>query len=133
MSDFRIGRFGLTDSDLIIQDIVEGDIIRMADRVIDILRSKYLVSPIKYQGLQRLELLEMPEGALREAIFNAIIHKDYTGAHIQMKVYDDRIEIWNQGKLPDNWTIDNLLASHPSQPRNRNIAQVFYKAGFIES
>jgi hypothetical protein len=56
----------------------------MADRVIEILRSKYLVSPIRYLGLQRVEELEYPEEALREAILNSIVHKDYTGAPIQM-------------------------------------------------
>ena len=49
----------------------------------DILRSKYLISPIRYAGLQRIEELEYPEDALREAILNAIVHRDYTGAPIQ--------------------------------------------------
>ena len=71
--------------------------------------------------------------ALREAIFNSIIHKDYTGPHIQMKVYDDRITIWNDGMLPDGITVDSLMKEHASRPRNKNIAAVFYRAGFIES
>lgn len=105
----------------------------MADRVIELLKSKYLISPIRYEGLQRIENLEIPEDALREAIFNSIIHKDYTGAHIQMKVWDDRVELWNEGGLPFDMSIDNLLENHSSKPRNVNIASVFYKAGFIES
>ena len=88
---FKIGRFGETDFDLIIQDIVDGNILTMADRVIEILKSKYLVSPIRYQGLQRIEKLEYPEDALREAILNAIVHKDYTGAPIQLSVYSDKL------------------------------------------
>ena len=70
---------------------MECDLIRMADRVVELLKSKYLISPIHYEGLRRIEDLEIPEDALREAIFNAIIHKDYTGVHIQMKVWDDRV------------------------------------------
>ena len=105
----------------------------MADRVMEVLRSKYLISPIHYEGLQRIEPLEIPEDALREAIFNAIIHKDYTGVHIQMRVYNDRIELWNQGRLPDELTPEKLLERHSSFPRNKNIAEVFYRAGFIES
>jgi ATP-dependent DNA helicase RecG len=81
---FKIGRFGESDHDLMFQDVVEGNILTMADRVIEILRSKYLVSPIRYLGLQRVEELEYPEEALREAILNSIVHKDYTGAPIQM-------------------------------------------------
>ena len=115
------------------QDIVSGDIIRMADRVVEVLKSKYLISPIHYEGLQRIEPLEIPEDALREAIFNAIIHKDYTGVHIQMRVYNDRIELWNQGRLPAELTPEKLLERHSSYPRNKNLAEVFYRAGFIES
>jgi len=131
--EFRIGRFGINDTDLMFQDVVGGNIIQMADRVIEILKSKYLISPIHYKGLQRIEPLEIPEDALREAIFNSIIHKDYMGVHIQMKVYADRITLWNEGKLPEGYTIRKLLGKHSSKPRNKNIADVFYKAGFIES
>ena len=131
--DFRIGRFVKGDTDLIFQDSVGGDYIRMADNVIDLLKSKYLISPIHYEGLQRIEPLEIPEDALREAIFNAIIHRDQTGAHIQMKVYNDHIELWNDGGLPEGFTIDTLLGKHNSKPRNKNLAEIFYKAGFIES
>jgi ATP-dependent DNA helicase RecG len=99
----------------------------------EVLKSKYLISPIHYEGLQRIEPLEIPEGALREMIFNSIIHKDYTGVHIQMKVYADRLELWNDGVLPDGYTVDTLLGDHASKPRNKNIAAVFYRAGFIES
>ena len=133
LCDFRIGRFGRSSADLMFQDSVEGDLIRMSDRVIDILRSKYLISPIHYEGLVRAEPLEIPEDALREVILNAIIHKDYTGPHIQMKVWNDRIEIWNKGRLPEDWTVETLLEDHDSEPRNRNIANVFYRAGFIEN
>ena len=133
LCDFRIGRFGADETDLMFQDVISGDLIRMADRVVDVLRSKYLISPIHYEGLLRIEPLEIPEDALREAIFNAIIHKDYTGVHIQMRVYNDRIELWNQGRLPDELTPAKLLERHASYPRNKNIAEVFYRAGFIES
>lgn len=131
--EFRIGRFGVNESDLMFQDSIDGNIIQMTDRVMEVLKSKYLISPIHYEGLQRIEPLEIPEGALREMIFNSIIHKDYTGVHIQMKVYADRLVLWNDGVLPDGYTVDTLLRDHASKPRNKNIAAVFYRAGFIES
>ncbi len=68
---FKIGRFGDSDHDLRFQDIIEGNIFEMPDKVIETLRAKYLVSPIRYEGLQRIEELEYPEEALREAILNA--------------------------------------------------------------
>ena len=130
---FKIGRFHTDESDLIIQDVIEGNIIQMASRVVDTLRTKYLLSPIHYEGLQRVEQLEVPEKALRELIYNSVAHKDYTGPAIQMRIYDRCIELWNYGLLPKELTPADLLKKHSSYPRNHNIATVFYKAGFVES
>ena len=130
---FKIGRFIDGDDDLRFQDVVEGNILQMADKVMDILKSKYLISPIHYEGLQRIEKLEVPEEALREAIFNAIIHKDYTGAPIQLSVYNDKLILWNEGRLPEDFTVETLLGKHPSRPYNKNVADIFFKAGFIEA
>lgn len=131
--EFKIGRFHTAESSLIIQDVIEGNILQMADKVMRTLKSMYLVSPIHYEGLQRIEELEIPEEALREVIYNAIVHKDYTGSPIQMRVYDNHIEIWNDGLLPDSLTTQQLFQQHSSHPRNKNIANAFFKAGFIES
>lgn len=59
-------------------------------------------------------------------------HKLYSGASIQMHVYDDRIEVWNEGLLPEGYTPETLLRRHSSRPRNKNIAFAFFKAGFID-
>jgi ATP-dependent DNA helicase RecG len=80
---FKIGRFGNSPTDLIAQDVVEGNILYMADKVLDILKTKYLVRPISYEGLKRNEPLEYPEPALREAILNAFLCK---GLHINSYV-----------------------------------------------
>ena len=130
---FKIGRFHTDESDLIIQDVIEGNLIQMASRVMEVLRTKYLLSPIHYEGLQRIEQLEIPDKALRELIYNAISHKAYTGPAIQMRIYDRSIELWNYGLLPKELTPAALLQKHSSYPRNHNIANVFYKAGFVES
>ena len=131
--NFKIGFFGRDDADLIFQDLIEGNILKMCDTVVETLKAKYLISPIHYEGLQRIEPLEIPEDALREAIFNSIIHKDYMGVAIQMKVWRDRIELWNYGRLPEELTIAKLHEPHASNARNKNIAFAFYKAGFIEA
>ena len=73
--DFRIGRFRNDESDLITQDVVEGNILQMVNRIIELLRSKYLLSPIHYEGITRIEQLEIPEDVLREAICNALLCK----------------------------------------------------------
>ena len=131
--EFKIGRFRKDEADLITQDVVEGNIIQMTDRVVDILKTKYFTSPIHYEGMQRIEKLEVPEDALREILYNAIAHKDYMGAPIQMRVWDDYVEVWNEGSLPKGLTPEALLRHHSSHPRNKNIAYTFFKAGFIES
>lgn len=79
-----------------------------------------------------IEIVVTPS-TMREAICNAIVHRDYMGVHTQMKVYDDSIMLWNEGKLPEGINQEKLFAEHASQPRNRNIANAFYKAGFIET
>lgn len=132
-SYFKIGKFGISDSDLKFQDTVEGNIFEMADKVIRLLKERYLVSPITYNGIQRIEKLEYPEAALREAILNSIVHKDYTGTTIQLSVYDDKLMLWNPGKLPLDIPLDQIKEKHSSHPRNKNIAEIFFRAGYIES
>lgn len=130
---FKIGRFGHSPADLLHQDIVEGNILYMADKVLDILKNKYLIRPITYEGLQRVELLEYPEDALREAILNAIIHKDYSSTYIFLRVYPDKLTLFNPGRLPEGYDIERFKREHTSKPRNRHIADVFFKAGLIEA
>ena len=130
---FKIGRFGKDEADLMFQDVIEGNIIQMADRVMEVLQAKYLVSPVRFEGMQRYETLEIPKEAMREILYNAIAHKDYTGPDIQMHVYDDHIEVWNEGELPEGYTEEILMGRHSSKPRNRNIANTMFKAGFIDT
>ncbi len=132
-ASFRIGRFGASQADLIFDDYIACPLIRMPEKVMQTLRSRYLVAPIRYEGLQRIEPMEIPEDALREIICNAIVHRDYRDTFTQMRVYDDHIELWNSGVFPPEITVDNLMSPHESRPRNELIAKVFYLAGFIEN
>jgi ATP-dependent DNA helicase RecG len=131
---FKIGRFrGSDPTDLIIQDRVEGNLFTMFDGVIDFLKSKYLLSPISYRGMQRVETLEIPEKAIREVVLNALIHRDYTNSSaISFRVYDTTVSIWNTGEL-ENLQIEDLVREHDSYPRNPLIADIFYRAGYIEA
>jgi ATP-dependent DNA helicase RecG len=76
-----------------------------------------------------------PVEALREALVNAICHRDYTlpGGAISLAIFDDRLEIWSDGTLPFGITISDLKRDHPSRPRNPLIASVLYKRGLVES
>lgn len=123
-----------TDSDLIFQDEISGSLILQAEKTIDLLKTKYTEALIKYSGIQRLESFPYAEMALREAVLNAIIHKDYSsGVPIQIKVYQNKLVIYNTGKLPFELTPEKFLGVHPSIPANPDIANTFFRAGFIES
>jgi ATP-dependent DNA helicase RecG len=132
-SYFKIGKFGVSDTELKFQDTVEGNIFDMVEAVITLLKQRYIISTISYEGIQRIERPEYPDAAIREAILNAIVHKDYTDSTIQMSIYNDKIILWNPGKLSEDLTIEKLKSKHPSRARNKNVAEVFFKAGYIES
>jgi Putative ATP-dependent DNA helicase recG C-terminal/Winged helix-turn-helix DNA-binding len=103
-------------------------------KTLDLMHTKYLKAYISYHGLQRRETFLFPDAALREALLNAVVHKDYSsGIPIQISVYDDRIVLWNSGDLPENWTLAKLLGKYPSCPFNPLIANAFFRAGYIES
>lgn len=129
----KIGYFE-ANADLRFQDEIHGDILTQANKALDVLKAKYLKALITYEGLQRVETYPVPEEALREAILNAVAHKDYSsGAPIQISVYSDKIMIWNSGQLPQGWSIDTMLGKHQSLPFNPDIANVFSLAGMIEA
>ena len=130
---YRIGRFGASQADLIFDDNISCPLIMMPERVMRTLRSRYLVPIMQFVGLDRKEPLEIPEEALREIICNAIIHKDYRSTFIQMRVWTNKVELWNPGKLPEDFTIETLMQPHTSVQRNELIAKVFFLAGFIEN
>jgi len=129
----KIGKF-LTETEILTTDIVEGNLFAQLNNTLEILRTKYLVSTIKFEGIYRRDILEYPYEALREAIINALIHRDYLGtSNIQIRVYNDKLIIMNEGKLPPEVPIEKLKTNHLSKPRNRLLAKIFYDAGLIES
>ena len=129
----KIGFFR-TDSDLLFQDEIHGNLFEQVEKTVDFLLTKYTKALISYEGLTRVETYEYPKDALREAVLNAVAHKDYTGPYpIQISVYPDKIMIWNYGRLPENWTVEDLLDKHSSQPRNPDIATAFFRSGYVES
>ena len=84
--------------------MIGGDLFTQVDKSLDLLQTKYLRAGISYQGSQRLERFPIPEAALREAVINAIAHKDYGALiPIQISVYDHKLIIWNAGQLPPDW------------------------------
>jgi ATP-dependent DNA helicase RecG len=83
--------------------------------------------------LERQEKWEYPPKAIREALANAIAHRDYwSTAKVQVRIFDDRIEFWNPGRLPEGWTAKTLTERHESQPPNPLIAKQFFWVKYVE-
>ena len=129
----KIGRFGAGASDLRFQEVCEGNLITILREVMEQLEKKFLIKPVRFEGIHRIEELEYPAAALREMLLNALAHRNYMGSMTQMGIYDHKLTLWNSGVLPDELTIEQLFQSHRSIPRNPLIAEVCYKAGYIDS
>ncbi len=83
---------------------------------------------------ERVDEPLFPVAALREALVNAICHRDYShpGGGISLAIYDDRLEIWSDGTLPFGLRVEDLKQDHLSRPRNPLVAGVFYRRGLFE-
>ena len=130
------GAYGANKSDdIIYQDEIHGPLILQADKVVDLVYTKYLKALTSYEGIQRVETFMAPREAFREIILNAINHKYYeSGNPIQVSVYDDRIVVFNQGRWPEDIDLaDVYTRKHSSYPHNPNLSKVFFNAGEIEA
>jgi len=127
----RAGRFK-TPTEILDTVIADGNLFKQLDTLMNAIK-KHLNVRFEIKEIERKDVWDYPLEALREAVINALIHKDYLStAEIQIKIYDDRLWIWNPGKLPKQLTIESLKREHSSFPKNPLIASVFYYAGFIE-
>ena len=133
-SYIKIGYF-VTDSDLKYQDEVHGPLIEQVDKTMDLVYTKYLKALIDYKGIQRIEQYMFHKDAFREILLNAIVHKDYSSCNpIQISIYEDKIYIWNDGKMPANLSsTEKLFKKHSSKPFNPKLAEIFFKSGMIEA
>ena len=130
----KIGFFRDDKGNLEFQDEVHGALMEQVDKAMDLIKTKYLIYRISYEGISRRETPQFPVEAVRESLMNAVAHKDYASAvPIQISVFPDHITFWNAGQLPESWTTEKLFESHPSSPYNPLIANAFFRSGDIES
>ena len=128
----KIGAF--RGPELLYQDVVEGNLFSQVEQTMDLLYSKYSMALISYDGIYRVETFPVPREAMREAVINAVIHREYAvAAPIQIRVYDDRLLLWNPGQLPPDWSMEQLTGEHSSRPGNPGIAYAFFRAGMVEA
>jgi len=101
------------------------------EKSLDIFRDYYQYEEI--QGADRKRKEKIPEAAYREVIANALIHRVWdVESQIRVLMFDDRIEIISPGGLPSGITEEEYLSGKISVLRNRNLANVFYRLGFVE-
>lgn len=129
----KIGKFG-KGADLQYQDEVHGSLFLQADRVVDLIYLKYLKAPITYDNMTRVETYPYQKDAVREALYNALIHSCwFSGAPIQIRIEEDAMYISNDCVFPSDWTAETLMHRHRSRPYNPTIANAFFRAGYVES
>ena len=117
------------DGDVVSKEEIKGSLMQMSRSIMEILQIKYLCALISYDGVQRIETLPYPFNALREAVFNSLMHSDWSsGQPIQIKVYDHKLSISNRSILGTGWTVEN----HSSRHINPLVSNTFSKAGLVE-
>lgn len=129
----KIGFFA-NDAEILYDDTLEGSLFRQAEQVIELIYTKYMRAWIEYDGVTRVDRYPFPRTAIREAVYNAIIHADYSsGVPIQIRVYDKKLVIYNQARIPMLWVQEGALDKHGSKTINPLVARAFYRAGYVES
>jgi len=129
----KIGKFEDDEFTIRFQEMEEGNLIQVLDKVLRTLDHKFLIRNISFEGMNRVEALEYPIPALREMLLNALVHRNYMGAPTQIRVYDNKLSVWNHGILPEGITLDKLTKSHSSYPRNPILAEACFRGGYIDS
>ena len=131
------GSLGLNSAnDIIYHDDVHGPLALLTDKTLELLYSKYMKAFVDYRGLQRIETYMLPIEVLREALMNAVMHKNYaSGNPIQIRVYDDHVSIMNEGFWPfDVLPVEDAYKrEHESYRYNPLLAELFYKTGEVET
>ncbi|MCK4546145.1 MAG: putative DNA binding domain-containing protein [Candidatus Eisenbacteria sp.] len=132
----RLARFKGTDkSEFLDQRQIQGHAFDLLHEAMLFLRRHLPVAGRIQPGLfEREDEPLFPLAALREALVNALCHRNYAlvGGAVSVAVYDDRLEIWSDGALPPELSIEDLKRDHQSRPPNPIMADVFFRRGLVE-
>ena len=134
-AQLRCARFKGTDSvDFLDMKAFEGNLFYLlVQATLFVERHTSMAVEFSADRLYRKETDEYPPEAVREALVNAVCHRDYSDTgNVQVRIFDDRMEIWSPGLLPADLTVESLKGAHQSKPRNIRIADCFYRAGLVE-
>lgn len=126
-------RFGKSNDEILTRkSFTHQSVLDLYDNVCDLFGLFYSFE--KIDGMERRKFFRIPETAFREALANALVHRDWSisSASVQIAMYEDRIEIISPGGLPDGMTEELYLQEYYSIVRNPQVAYVFLRLGLIE-
>ncbi|MGB9929831.1 MAG: RNA-binding domain-containing protein [Methanosarcina sp.] len=128
------GRFKDQDQTIVIDDrLIENTLLEQVEEAMNFVRKNTGVKFVMTGKPEREEIWDYPLEAIREAVVNAVCHRDYTAlAHIEIRIYDNELIVWSPGGLPMGLTMADLFKPHASKLRNKGIAEVFFDVGIIE-
>jgi ATP-dependent DNA helicase RecG len=132
-SYIKVAYFG-EGSDLRYQEEIHGSLMIQADRTVELIYLKFMKAYVSYDGLIRVETYPFPKDGIREAVYNSIMHCDYSASTpIQIRIHEDVMYIGNRCIFPAGWTVETLMAHHNSLPHNPDVANGFFRAGYVET
>ena len=112
----------------------DGNIIRAVDETMDFIKRHISTEFVMTGKPKRDEIWDYPLLALREAVINALIHRDYNDSgNIQIRIFDSSLEIWSPGLLPKEISTRSILTENRSIPRNKKFVEIFHKIGLVEN
>ena len=116
------------------QQVYRGTVFEIADLAVDFVMARLTRSVTPGDKTPSSAVAyEVPYGVVREAIVNAVAHRNYASkSGVQVMLFTDRLEVWNPGGLPEDLTVDQLRIPHPSVPRNRLLCEPLFLAHYIE-
>jgi ATP-dependent DNA helicase RecG len=114
--------------------VIRGAIVAQIDQTEQFIRDNIAKAAwMPKEKFEREESWEYPPDAFREAVINAVCHRDYQSpGNVQVSIFTNSLEIMNPGLLPSTLTIESLKRRHSSKPRNRLIAETLFKIKYIE-
>jgi ATP-dependent DNA helicase RecG len=126
------GRF--KEKNIVIDDrMIVGTVLEQIEEAMDFIRKNINVEFVMTGRPQRDQIWDYPLEALREALINAVCHRDYTiFSNIEVRIYDDKLIIRSPGFLPNGITLEELYKPHSSTLRNKGLAEVLYDTELIE-
>jgi ATP-dependent DNA helicase RecG len=118
---------GTTELTVLDMKPMEADIIGQVGGAMTLIQRNTSMAVTLEGELERNERWEYPLEAVRDPVMNALCHRDYAdSANGVLKIFDDRLEVWNPGGLPPGLSIEDLKRPHESKPRNKLIARCFF-------